>query len=93
MTIEEAFTLINNLDVREAIRRFAPQWSIVFVNASEKIVDVVRFKTWPKPAGTLPPEMKKHPGTLKFIAQPGMYQSIEQLTEKVEDIKADFYKY
>ena len=85
MTIEETFNLINNLDVREPLRKYAPQWSIVFVDASGEIVDVIRFKAWPKPAGTLHPQMYKHPGTVQFIAQPGAYKTIEQLKEKIKD--------
>jgi hypothetical protein len=85
MTIEETFTLINNLDVRETLRRFAPQWSIVFVDASGEIIDVIRFKEWPKPPGTLPPQMKEHPGTVKFMAQPGLYKTLDEVRKAVND--------
>ncbi len=85
MTLEETFALINNLDVRKPLRRFAPQWSIVFVNARGEIINVIRFKEWPKPAGTLPPQMQEHPGTVKFIAKPGMYETIDELRGKVND--------
>jgi hypothetical protein len=85
LTLDETFTLINNLDVREALRRYAPQWSIVYVDAAGEIVDVVRFKNLPKPPGTLPPELSKHPGTVKFLAQPGAYKTIEQLKKKIDD--------
>jgi hypothetical protein len=85
MTLKETFRLINNLDVREPLRKYAPQWSIVFVDSSGGIVDVIRFKEWPKPAGTLPPQMREHPGTVKFLAQPNLYKTISELKKAVDD--------
>lgn len=92
MTLEETFRLINNLDVREALKKYAPQWSIVFVNASGNIVHVHRFKHWPKPAGTLPEEMNLHPGTVQFIAQPELYD-IGRLRKKISDCVKAHEKY
>jgi hypothetical protein len=82
-TLDNTLNIINNLDVREPLRRFAPQWSIVFVDPSGEIIDVARFKEWPKPPGILPPQMEKHLGTVKFLAQPGMYTTIDQLRKKI----------
>jgi hypothetical protein len=85
VTLEEVLTLINNQDVREPIRKYAPQWSIVFVSPSGEVVDVIRFKAWPRPEGTLPPQIHEHPGTVRFIARPGMYKTIDELKKKVDD--------
>ncbi|MDT4952704.1 MAG: hypothetical protein QOJ02_842 [Acidobacteriota bacterium] len=93
MTLEQAFELINNLDVREPLRKFAPQWATVFVDATGKIVDVIRFKQWPKPSGTLHEHFNQHPGTVKFITQPGLYGSLDKLREKIADCIIAHQKY
>ena len=50
MSPEEAFSLINNYDVREPVRRYAPQWSTVAVDSSGIILDVIRHTSeWSAP--------------------------------------------
>lgn len=82
MVIERVFELINNLDVREPLRKYAPQWSTVVVDASGEIIDVIRAKEWDF---TIQAKyMKLYPGTVQFTANPGMYSTIDELKKKIE---------
>ena len=87
--IDEVFTLINNLDTREALRKFGPQWSIVVVDERLQIVDVSRFKYMPSVAQAKD-LMSQHEDCVYFYCQPGDYDSIEKLRLKVESCKEAF---
>jgi hypothetical protein len=81
MTLEEAFRLINNLDVREALRRHAPQWSTVVVSETEEILDIIRHKEEPTPELHLK-HMKKYPTSAQFTAWPGRFDTVEELRKQ-----------
>jgi hypothetical protein len=86
MTIEEAFALINNLDMREPLRRYGPKWSTVFVSRSGEILGVHRHKDLLEKSQAGREDAEQHPpGTFYFIARPGMYPTLEALTGKVND--------
>lgn len=86
MTLEEAYILINNLDVREPLRKYAPQWSSVLVDKSGKILDVIRRKERPTQAMYCN-DLDSHPHSVQFTAKPGMYPTVEKLAKKIEDCK------
>lgn len=83
LTIESAFEMINNLDRREAVRKFGPSWAIVVVNSALEIEAVQRFAERPTidDASAL---MNQYPGTAYFYTYPGMYASPALLRQKVE---------
>ena len=88
MTIDEALTLINNLDMREPLRRYGPKWSTVFVGRQGEILGVHRHKeSLEKEGGQVEREdAKNYPrGTVFFTAIPGMYTTPEQLESKLRD--------
>lgn len=74
--------LINNLDKREALRRFDPNWSVVVVNNNLQVKDIVRFKNKPS-IEEVNAFMLGHQGCVYFYAQPGMYNSIAKLKIKI----------
>ena len=78
----EVFELINNLDCREAIRRYGPAWSIVVVGPTLHVVALSRFKERPTlvQVGEL---LFAHKGCAYFYVNPGMYKTVEALEEKV----------
>jgi hypothetical protein len=86
MTLDEALTLINNLDMREPLRRYGPKWSTVFVSRSGEILGVHRHKDLLEKSQADREDAKQYlPGTFYFIARPGMYSTHEALMRKVND--------
>lgn len=84
MTLDQAFKLLNNLDVREPLRKFSPQWSTVAVDMSGEIVDVIRHKGQPTLALNYE-HMLKHPKTVQFTAWPGRFESIDDLDKEIKE--------
>lgn len=84
MSLEEAFNLVNNLDVREPLRKFSPQWSTIAVDKSGNVIDVIRHKA--QPTLQLNKEhLLKYPESVQITAWPGRFNSIEELAKAVED--------
>ena len=84
MTLEEAFKLANNLDVREALRKFSPQWSTVAVSKTGEIVDVIRHKD--QPTLELNREhLLKYPDTVQITAWPGRFGTVDDLKRTVQE--------
>ena len=84
MTLEEAFSLMNNLDVREALRRYSPQYSNVVVDASGELLEVVRYKERP----TLEMDrdnLKKYPNAFQFPSWPGRFNSVDKLAAWIRE--------
>lgn len=84
MTPQDAFKLVNNLDVREALRKFSPQWSTVAVSESGEIVEVLRHKEQP----TLQlnrDHLLKHRNSVQFTAWPERFQSVEELEKEIRE--------
>ena len=84
MKLEEAFQLMNNLDMREAVRKFGPQWSTVVVDTAGEIIDVIRFKEEPTIA-LLKEQMSRYPKSVQFTARPGVYDTLDKLAKKIQD--------
>lgn len=87
--LDTVLELINNLDHREALRKFGPAWAIVVVNPALQIEAVERYKEMPQvaEANAL---MSKHAGCAYFYTHPGMYDSLEKLRAKISACKEAF---
>jgi len=85
----EAFELINNLDRREAIRRFGPAWSLVVVNEALEIVALGRFKERPTVV-QVDELVSEHKGSAYFYANPGVYKTVEALEARVRECEDAF---
>jgi hypothetical protein len=87
VTIDEALTLINNYDMREAIRRYGPKWAAVFVGRSGEVLGVHRYKEMLNKCWDLFSEnAENYPrGTIYFVAAPGEYPTREALEARVKD--------
>lgn len=83
MTLDEAYWLVNNLDVRDPIRRFAPQWAIVVVNPAGEVVHIEQHKELPQPEFARS-VLEKYPSCVQFVACPGDYPSIEDFRTKLK---------
>ncbi len=82
MDAKELFRLLHNLDIREPLRKYYPQYGIIAVNEDAEIVGFKKFKN--------PPTWKeqdvffeKHKGAAYFLAYPGMYPKIEDIHRKI----------
>jgi len=75
--------LINNLDHREAVRRYAPAWSVVMVSEQLDVVAVQRFKERPSLA-KVDILNASHKNCTYFYAEPGMYSTVEALHGKIQ---------
>ena len=85
MTLDEVFKLINNLDMREPLRRYGPKWATVFVGRSGEILGVHRHKELLGKSDTRKDAALYPPGTVYFIAVPGAYTTHGQLARAVKD--------
>lgn len=85
----EIFQLINNLDKREALRKFGPAWSVVVVNKNLQVEDIVRFRNKPS-VEEVNGFMLKHHNCVYFYTQPCMYNSIKELKAKIRSCKDAF---
>src|SRR5262245_21564559 len=88
MTLDETFTLINNLDMREPLRRYGPKWSTVFVGRKGEILGVHRHKESLEKEGIRLQceDAQNYPrGTIFFPAWPGLYSTLDQLEKKLND--------
>jgi hypothetical protein len=84
MTLELAFELVNNLEVREPLRKFSPQWSTVAVDQNGEIIDVIRHKQ--QPTLELNREhLLKYPQSVQITAWPGRFSSIDELAKTVAE--------
>lgn len=83
VNIEFALELINLLDIKETHRKYYPQYSVVNVGASGQILDVFRHKE-PPTEEILRQRLDVYPESVQFCAIPGMYNSIQDLQDKIE---------
>lgn len=84
MTPEKAFELINNLDIREPLRKFSFRYSTVTISAQGEIVDVVRYKEQPTHQMDLD-NLKKYPNCFQFPSWPGRFSSVEELVSWIRE--------
>ncbi len=91
MNIDEAFSSVHSLDVREALRRFQPTYSVLVVSPTGDIVMVKKFKTVPEfsEIGSL---LKEHHGCAAFVASAEMYPTKEEFQERVLSMKLEIQK-
>lgn len=84
MTIQEAFDLINNLDVKESRRKFSPQWSIVSVDQSGTVLEIMRCKEQPNSLVSRK-NLEQFPDTVQFTAWPGRFETLAELQETLHE--------
>lgn len=63
---------------------FGPQWSSVVLDASGTILAVLRYKEDPTIA-LLKEYMNRYPKSVQFTARPGVYDTLEKLSKKLQD--------
>jgi len=83
MKLEDAFGLMNNLDVREELRNLSPQYSNIVVDASGEVLEVVRYKEPP----TLQMDkenLRRYPNAFQFPSWPGRFGNIDELAEWIK---------
>jgi hypothetical protein len=78
------FDVLSNSDVREKLRRYAHRHFVVYVDAQGAVVAIARCKD------PISSEQQRSiwdveaPGTVYFLAEPGMYASVAALEKKIE---------
>lgn len=82
MTLDEAFVLSNNLDVREPLRKFSPQWSTIAVGSTGEILAVIRHKDRPSLASNRE-HLLMYPESIQITAWPGRFSSSDALGKLV----------
>jgi len=89
MEIIEVLEQINNLDIREALRKFGPQWAIVMVNKELQVEKIKRFKYQPtiQEARNF---VDSFPDCVYFYTNPGMFESKQKLEAKIKKCREAF---
>ena len=89
IAIEEVFKITNNLDWREALRKFGPKYSIAIINPDFKIEYVERFKKLPK-MSTQNSILGKYNGCCGMMISPGMYKTVTELRDRINSCQSAF---
>jgi len=76
-----AFEVINNLNVREPLRKYHPQWSTIVIDYDGNIIDVIKHKEQPN-VKLNKEHLESYPGTIQITAWQGRFDSVGDL-EKV----------
>lgn len=87
--LDEIIILINNLDLRDALRKFGPKYAIIVVDKQLQVLDVSRYKKMPKQS-EINELMSNYRGCAYFYADPSMYETTEKLKTKIESCKDAF---
>ena len=84
MDSRRAFEIVNNLNVREPLRKYQPQWSTIVINYDGDIVDIIKHKD--RPNLKLNKEhLERYPNTIQITAWQGRFDSIEDLEKVVRE--------
>jgi hypothetical protein len=82
MDIQDAFNLINNLNVREELRKYQAQWSTVVISSTGNILDVIKHKE--QPTLKLNKEhLERYPDTIQITAWAGRFSTVADLQRAV----------
>ena len=84
MTAEEAFQRINNLHVRELLRKYSPQWATVVIDHSGIILDVLPHKKAPTIELHIE-HMKRYPNSIQFTTCQGDFSTPDALAAKIKE--------
>ena len=83
MTIDEAFQLVNNVDIPEGLKRkFGPGYSLILVNRTGDIVRIERFKQPPSEAQQLA-TLNLEPECIAICGRPWMYETPDALHARI----------
>jgi hypothetical protein len=83
-TTAEMLALINNVAVREPLRRFAPQRHALFVDNHGDVVLMVRSKESLSVDELIAIRDKECPGTYFFMATSDLYTTEAELQERID---------
>jgi len=85
ISIEEAYQLVENLDYEKGLKRkFAPQYSLIQINRDGTVASVRRFKSVPT-EDKQKASLRENPDTFQINGSPGMYESLEEFRERIEE--------
>ena len=85
MTTDEAFNVMNNLDIAEGLKRkFAPGYSLLLFDRTGAIVHIQRFKSSPTEEQRLA-LLNVQDGCVAISGRPGMDQSPAALQKRITD--------
>lgn len=84
MDLKEAFEIINDLNVREPLRKYQKNWSTIVIDFDGNIVDVIKHKE--QPNLTLNKEhLERYPETIQIAAWQDRFENIEDLVKVVKE--------
>ncbi len=84
-TTTELLDLINNVAVREPLRRFAAQHYAVFVDRMGSVVLVVRVRRAFSSEKLAELRNKECPGVIFFVARAGYYTNEAELSQRIKE--------
>ena len=82
-TIDEILILINNLDKREALRKYGPKYSVIVVNQQLQVESVSRYKYMPKPSERRA-LLAQYKGSCYFLTSPGSFETTAKLQARID---------
>lgn len=84
MEFKMAFEIINNLNVRQPLRKYQPQWCTIVINYDGEIVDIIKYKEQPN-LKLNKEALKRYPDTIQITAWQNRFNSIEDLRKVVNE--------
>jgi len=89
MKIQDVYVSINNLDLKESLRKYGPTWSYIFVNEQLEVIAIEKYK---KDLSNIEEKKMAHiyKDSVLIIARPGDYCSVNELEESIKSCKDAF---
>jgi len=84
MDIESAFKTINNLETREPLRKFQPQWSTIVLDNNGNIIDIIKYKHRPNLKRDKE-HLQKYPNTIQITTWQGRFENIDDLKKRIAE--------
>ncbi|MFI0416315.1 MAG: hypothetical protein ACH255_19495 [Candidatus Thiodiazotropha sp.] len=82
MNNDEVYASVHNLDVREAVRRFKPKYSVLIVSPEEGVIKIEKYKLVPE-FTEIELLLKGCKGCGAFVASAEMYPTKEELSNRI----------
>jgi hypothetical protein len=84
MNLKKAFEIINNLNVRQPLRKYQPQWCTIVISSNGDIVDIIKYKEQPDLTSNKD-DLLRYPDTIQITAWQDCFSSIDDLKRVVKE--------
>lgn len=84
MDLKKAFGIINNLNVRQPLRKYQPHWCTIVISSNGDIVDIIKYKEQPDLKSNKD-DLLRYPDTIQITAWQDRFSSIDELRRVIKE--------